>query len=47
MVRVQRVPILKVVNFWFGLPFGSPNLTPHLVTDDMMMMESNYAAHVL
>ena len=20
--------------FWFGLPFGSPNLSPRLVTDD-------------
>ena len=32
-------------HFWFGLPFGSPNLTPRLVTD--VMMESNYAVHVL
>ena len=21
-------------HFWFGLPFGSPNLTPRLLTDD-------------
>ena len=29
-----KVEEIEQYVFWFGLPFGSPNLTPRLVSDD-------------